>query len=216
MAYRTIYLIRHGQYDPEQGKDQELGGEMTSMGVEQAQLTAQRLSSYPITAIYSSSLLRSVQTARILASAFEGIQVDESDLLWEITPPVPYLLIKYAKEINGKQVAKDLRRVEEAYIKYFKPAGEHDEYEVVVCHGNVIRYLICRVLNVSIYSWLNYEIFNCSISEIEIDEYGHTKLVSYNESCHLPEHLKTQNLTPMGFGFRHLEEDKEEAQNPEE
>jgi len=216
MAYRTIYLVRHGQYDPEQGKDQKLGGVMTPMGVEQAQLTAQKLLSYPISAVYSSSMIRSAQTAKILASAFEGIQVEESDLMWEITPPVPYLLIKYAKEINGEQVAKDLRRVEEAYIKYFKPAGEHDEHEVVVCHGNVIRYFICRVLNVSIYSWLNYEIFNCSISEIEIDEYGATKLISYNESCHLPEHLKTQNMTPMGFGLRHSEEKKEAGQTPEE
>jgi serine/threonine-protein phosphatase PGAM5 len=215
MAYRTIYLIRHGQYDPEQGKDLELGGEMTPLGVEQAQLTAQKLSSYPISCIYSSSLKRSVQTAKILSGAFNGIPVEESDLLWEITPPVPYLLIKYAKEINGEQVAKDLRRMEQAFSKYFKPAGEQDDYEVVVCHGNVIRYFVCRVLNVSIYSWLNYEIFNCSISEIEIDAYGHTKLVSYNESCHFPEHLKTQNMTPMGFGLRHVEEKKEEGQNTE-
>jgi serine/threonine-protein phosphatase PGAM5 len=216
MAYRTIYLIRHGQYDPEQGKDLELGGEMTPMGVEQARLTAQKLSSYPISAIYSSSLKRSAQTSKILAETFKGISVEESDLLWEITPPVPYLLIKYAKEIDGEQVAKDLRRIEQAYIKYFRPAGEQDEYEVLVCHGNVIRYFVCRVLNVSVYSWLNYDIFNCSISEIEIDEYGHTKLISYNESCHLPEQLKTQNLTPMGFGLRHLEENKEEEKHPED
>ena len=68
MARRTIFLIRHGQYqrikpdesdgDLTMAQANKLDGGLTPLGIEQAKLTAQRLSSYPISAIHCSSLPR--------------------------------------------------------------------------------------------------------------------------------------------------------------
>lgn len=203
MAMKTIYLVRHGQYDPEVETEDGLGGDLTSAGIAQARLTAKRLAALPITAIQSSSLTRAVQTAKIIAEEHPNRVLKESDSLWELTPPVPYLIMKYVKEISSEKMAADELKAEKAFQMYFKPAeGEDDEYEIIVCHGNIIRYFICRVLKVSVLAWLNFETYNCSINSVEIDEFGNMKLLSYNESGHLPEELKTQNLTSMGVGVR--------------
>ncbi|MCJ7625601.1 MAG: histidine phosphatase family protein [Anaerolineaceae bacterium] len=201
MPMKTIYLVRHGQYDPEGEAEDGLGGGLSLAGMTQAKLTAKRLSVYPITTMHSSSLTRAVQTAKIIAEEHPNLLVKESDILWELTPPVPYLIMKYVKEISSEKMAAEERKAEKAFQTYFKPAeGENDEYEIIVCHGNIIRYFICRVLKVSVLAWLNFETYNCSINSVEIDEFGNMKLLSYNESGHLPEELKTQNLTSMGVG----------------
>jgi len=42
MATRVLYLIRHGHHDLEDPHKDDLGGGLTSIGVEQAELAAQR------------------------------------------------------------------------------------------------------------------------------------------------------------------------------
>ena len=42
---------------------------------------------------------------------------------------------------------RDSARIEAAFRKYFhraSPRQKHDSYEVLVLHGNVIRYMTCR------------------------------------------------------------------------
>ncbi len=199
MAARTLYLIRHGQYNPEHQKE-PLGNDLTPTGVIQARHTAERMAAVPLTAIHTSSLLRAVQTARYITEAHPDLPLQESELLWEITPPLPYLAMKYIKGISSEEIARDRRQAEKAFERYFRPAGEQNEFEAVICHGNLIRYFVCRVLQVSPLIWMNFEIYNCSISMVEIDPMGNTILLSYNESGHLPEEFKTQNLTDMGIG----------------
>ena len=212
MIRRTIYLIRHGQYDPELGKDEKpLGTGLTEVGREQAEKTAAFLAQIPFTAIHSSSMIRAIQTARSIASKHVGLEVQVSDLLWEIVPPVPYLAMKYVKEISPELIARDRQQAEKAYTTYFKPASEENEIDAIICHGNLIRYFTCNVLQISPLIWMNFETYNCSISTIEIDPHANTILLSYNESGHLPEALKTQNLFPMGIGKK-----EEETSHPEE
>ena len=86
MATRTLYLVRHGQYqhleyDRETGVTVEqankLDAGLTPVGVEQARLTAQRLSSLAICAIHCSTLPRALETAGIVMQEFpsSGVQV---------------------------------------------------------------------------------------------------------------------------------------------
>jgi hypothetical protein len=56
---------------------------------------------------------------------------------------------------------------------------------------------------------MSFETYNCSYSLVEIDPYGNMILLSYNESGHLPEELKTQNLSPMGVGKKYTEPEQE-------
>ena len=49
------------------------------------------------------------------------------------------------------QFREDGARIEAAFKKYFHRASveaKQDSYELLVCHGNVIRYCVCRALQV--------------------------------------------------------------------
>ena len=212
MTYRTIYLIRHGQYNPEI-KEGPQAGKLSETGRLQAIKTADFMAEIPLTAIYASTLDRAIETAGVIAAKHNGLAVQQSPLLQEITPPLPYLALKHVKDLSLEEITQDRLRVEEAYSTFIKAAGERDDYEAIVCHGNVIRYLVCRALQISPLIWMNFEIYNCSVTTIEIDALGNAILLGYNESGHLPQGLKTQNLSPMGLGLKYAQpEKKPEAQ----
>ncbi len=207
MAHRTLYLVRHGQYDPAD-QSNPLGAGLSAVGREQAIRTAELLAQVPVTAIYSSRLTRAVETAREIAARQNaarqtGVKIIELEHLKEISPPLPYLALKLMKDTPVRKIARNLKHIDRVYRQLFKPAGQQDEYEVVVCHGNVIRYFACRVLQVPPSTWMSMEIYNASITSVEIDRYGNSILLSYNETGHLSENLKTENLTPMGAGFKY-------------
>ena len=58
-------------------------------------------------------------------------------------------------------------------------------------HGNLLRYLVCRALDLPPERWTNFEINNCGITEILIEHDGRMQLVSHNDTGHLPSYLKT-------------------------
>ncbi len=87
MAIRTIYLVRHGEYDWDDQPSPLKG--LTERGVEQAQLTAKRLGSLPATAIYSSDLQRAVETAEIIHGRFDGVPHEKRRNLRELFPGIP-------------------------------------------------------------------------------------------------------------------------------
>jgi len=203
MAHRTLYLVRHGQYDPED-KSSPLGGGLTAVGLEQVCCTAELFAQVPVNAIFTSRLTRAVETARLIAARHAGLEIREIEHLKEISPPLPYLALKWMKDQPVRKITRERKNLEKVFNQLFKPAGSKDEYEVVICHGNVIRYFACRVLQVPPAVWMSMEIYNASITSVEIDRYGNSILLSYNESGHLSERLKTENLTPMGAGFKYM------------
>ncbi|HEX2621784.1 MAG TPA: histidine phosphatase family protein, partial [Phototrophicaceae bacterium] len=84
--------------------------------------------------------------------------------------------------------------LDQAYQEYFRPGpGDEDCYELIVCHGNVIRYFVSRVLRLDEDGWSNMLINNCGISRILIDTDGQMFLVSHNDIGHLPHELRTDN-----------------------
>ena len=78
----TLLLIRHGQTDwNTAGKWQgHTDIPLNEAGIVQSRLLAERLSSWPISAIYSSDLQRAAQTAEIIASRLELVPVLASAL----------------------------------------------------------------------------------------------------------------------------------------
>lgn len=52
------------------------------------------------------------------------------------------------KDVSSLQVFQDGARIEAAFRKYIHRADtdqSEDSYEIIVCHANVIRYLVCRL-----------------------------------------------------------------------
>lgn len=61
----------------------------------------------------------------------------------------------------------------------------HHEYDVVVCHGNVIRYFALRALQLPPEAWLRLCTYNCSLTHIKVRPSGSVSLISLGDTGHL-------------------------------
>ena len=200
MAVKKILLLRHAQYDPDDKSGKKSGGDLTKLGLQQAELTARRLQKLPITNIFVSSMTRTMQTAGVIAAYLPQARLVRTHLLRETFPPFQQLVIRHVEKLSEEKISESQKKLERTFQRYFTPAtGEADECHLLICHGNVIRYLICRALGVNIQTWMNMHIHNCSLSSVEVNPYGFTCLEYYNDTHHLPEELRTDNLTAVGF-----------------
>jgi len=190
MATRTLYLIRHGLHESKHNHNDKLGPALTPVGVEQAKLTAQRFRSLPISAIHCSTLRRAAETAEIIARELSDIPLHRSRGLWECVPCVPPRYAEYFEDYPAEDLARDKEQAEKAFDRYFKRARGEDKHEIVVSHGNLIRYFVCRVLQAP-KAWGRMDLCNCGISEVLIKSDGGMILVSHNDVRHLPNHLIT-------------------------
>lgn len=190
---RTIYLIRHGNYNHEDERDPDIGKELVPLGIAQARLVASRLKSLPvkITSLISSTMTRARQTAMIINYEFPKLELQMDSLIRECTPPT------WRQDIMAVETKYDLEdctsKLEAAFTKYFVPSpDDEDRNAVIVCHGNVIRYFVTKVLKVNTMAWLQMTISNCSLTIVRIMPDGAMKLISYNDVGHIPPNLQTE------------------------
>lgn len=66
-----------------------------------------------------------------------------------------------------------------------------DRYELVVCHGNVIRYSLLRALQLPVQAWLRFAVWNCGISHLIIRTNGHVGLQTLGDTGHLSKDMIT-------------------------
>ena len=217
MSVRHIYLVRHAQREPLAGPD-SFGPGLSLLGWKQAHLTARRLAGLKIDVIYTSSLRRTMETARIIALEFSDIPIRPSPLLWECIPAMPDYAVAWQKthlnmdtselkippeitpwvglwnnDTSEREIDEGFEQARQAWQKYFIPARGKDRHDVIVCHGNILRYFVMRALIVPPEAWRNTDIYNCGISEILVESDGRIMLLSHNDSGHLPAEMKTFN-----------------------
>ena len=178
---RTLVLIRHGEYDA-QG--------LTALGRLQAAHTARRIGLMPVTAIHCSTMTRALQTASILVRGRRNWDPVRAHLLRECIPGLPRRLRKSATSLSAAQILRGKRQAERAYRRYFKRAVRKDTCELLVCHGNLIRYLVCRALGLPTDAWVSLGSSHCGVTVIQVPSKGPIVLVSYNDAGHLPERLR--------------------------
>lgn len=184
MTHRYLYLIRHGHYDRDDTSS--LGGGLTSIGKDQARVTGERVQSLPVSSVHFSTLRRAVETAEIILPLIPGTAIYRTDDLCEVT----LTSILTEPELRGKE------RADRVYDKYMSPVRNSDggdQHELVVCHGNLIRYFVCRALFAEPESLLRMVTYHCGVSQFRIDTDGRTSLVSYNDVGHLPLSLRTED-----------------------
>lgn len=189
---RTIYLIRHGQYDEEDARDEYVGKELVPLGIAQARLVAARLKGMPVefTSITSSTMTRARQTAMIINQEFPELELKQSNLICECTPP------SWRKDVmigvDTTEKAKCVENLEKAFKEFFTPSPDtNDRNDIIVCHGNVIRYFVTKVLKVDTMSWLQMSITNCSLTIVRIMPDGTMKLDAFSDYGHIPENMRT-------------------------
>lgn len=184
MPTRNLYLIRNAQYV--EGADS-----LTKIGQRQASITAQAMRHLTLYALDCSPYPQVVETAQIIAEPHD-VRVKQTSLLRQ------YDSLRDIKmrtsEIFFTEDGIDLQRtqLEIAYQTYFYPPNElEDTHEILICHANIIRDLICRAIGVNASTWAHMMINHCGISVMTIDELGEAHLLEYNEVRHLPDSLRT-------------------------
>ncbi|KAL3768779.1 hypothetical protein ACHAWU_006880 [Discostella pseudostelligera] len=65
------------------------------------------------------------------------------------------------------------------------------EFEIIVCHANVIRYFFCRALQLPPEAWLRLCTFNCSLTYFTIRPTGTVSCRMLGDIGHLPYELNT-------------------------
>ena len=149
-ATRNLFLIRHGQYHTEETL--EANRKLTVLGREQLELTGCRLRELGIRfdRLVASTMTRAQESASIVHCQFPELCVENEPLLEEGVPIKPQPPIE-SWTPTDEQFREDGKRIEAAFRKYFhraSPDVKEDTNEIVVCHGNVIRYCVCRALQV--------------------------------------------------------------------
>ncbi len=189
---RTIYLIRHGDYAPQDDNIPDSENVLTPLGIAQARLVSTRLKSMNINfnSLISSTMTRAKQTAEVIINDFPKLVPEQSDLIRECTPPT--WREDVMADTKADEVEECVNNLEEAFQKYFIPSpDDKDRNDIIVCHGNVIRYFVTKVLKVDSMSWLQMSISNCSLTIIRILPDGNMKIDAFSDYGHIPENMRT-------------------------
>jgi len=208
-ASRVIVMVRHGQYNLKGKNDSERF--LSDLGKEQADLTGKRIAVLhdhlksrtdengnivPVTIkLTKSTMTRATETANIILKHLKDVPEDSCDLIREGAPiePDPPLDSWSPDPCDFFQEGP---RIEAGFRKYFhraSPQQEDTSVEVVVCHGNVIRYCVCRALQLPPEAWLRLAVHNGSITVLTVTPSGRVKLTQLGETGHLPPNLLTFN-----------------------
>jgi serine/threonine-protein phosphatase PGAM5 len=190
---RTLFLVRHGIYDAKADADDRTGNALNPLGHEQAALTAARLAGLPLKfdSVTSSEFTRARETGDIIAAKL-GLTCARDPMLNEASPS------RVGQQTKAEQAAADTQ-LAHAWARYSVPVHGPAVHQILVCHGNVIRWFVCRALGVDTQHWLSMEIANCSLTVIQIREDGSIKLQMFNDVSHVP--LEKQTWAGKGPGW---------------
>ncbi|HYF62174.1 MAG TPA: histidine phosphatase family protein, partial [Herpetosiphonaceae bacterium] len=136
-------------------------------------------------------LRRATETAQVLGAALPAARLRPARVLWECVPSIPpafaHRFAKYPPKLMERHAAQATR----AFERYFKPPGRRDTHEIIVCHGNIICFLVCRAMGVPADHWMNMDTRHCGISEIVVSDEGWSRVKTHGDVGHLPFPLRT-------------------------
>lgn len=204
-----IYIMRHARQNSALcNVDVELAEE----GIIQAKLLGERIAKYQPDVLYSSDLLRAVQTAEIVNSYLEGVphiireglrEIDFGDLTGHTDE---YNQTHYGTFLSArKELIEDLAfpngesgmDVYQRAIKVIDDIKRQDYQRVaIISHGGTIRSLVTGILKMDQASKLLFGVTleNCSITELIYEkQFDRFYLERFNDFAHLevmPELLR--------------------------
>lgn len=190
-ASRTIVLVRHGNYVSDDSIDEKIGPHLSALGVAQAYLAGARLRGEVagFDHLYVSPMQRARDTAAAIAPEFPQQRFEVVDDLAECTPPTRRADITAREKPADLAACKD--KLDRDFDRFFRPASGKQQTDLLVCHGNVIRYLITRALGVDNKAWLEMSVGHASITTIHVDADGKFKVIAVGDVGHIPSNLRS-------------------------
>lgn len=176
-----------------------------------------------------SNMARAKETADIIASHLPGVVQAEPDPNLNEGRPAHNIPGGSASTSTVAKTDESHPRIEEAFRRYFNRAtevsteekssdavsrdsiekdpnsgeqkeGSHHEFEIIVCHANVIRYFLCRALQIPPEAWLRLCTFNCSLTYLTIRPTGTVGCRMLGDIGHLPYGMSTFSMH-SGFNW---------------
>lgn len=82
-------------------------------------------------------------------------------------------------------------QADRAFKKYFT-FSKTKRTVLLVCHGNIIRYLVCKSLGIDTDSWTKFDIKQCGITIVELNSKDNSiKVIGHNDVGHIPIEMQT-------------------------
>jgi len=181
-----IYLVRHAETEGMASKGIIKSDKFTLRGREQAKALAKRLAHIRFDTIYSSTQHRAHKTAKLIRAKHPKTPFVITDELKEIYAPIVGGPAKNGIPIE--RLSNDLARAERVYNRFFKLGKKH---LLLVCHGNLIRYLIARSFRKNLRK-VPLATFPTSVSIVWVKKFGKDKesfVFCVNDTNHLPQNL---------------------------
>lgn len=194
--YTEIYLIRHCQ--PDYKKEKKLGEKnmpLSKRGLEQRKFLTKKLSTIKIDRVYSSEIVRALETADTYSKAkkkkiFIDARLNEID--WTHWVKVKYFnMSEKTREKKLKQyrvLDKQLDEIQTIARRVLADIYRNNKGKSVAIfsHGNFIKALVTGIINADIIGFLSLEIFQSSITKLLVDRDGFVTINYINNVDHLP------------------------------
>lgn len=201
-----VFLVRHGENDyVKSGRlaGRQKGVHLNGTGEKQAKTVAEFLKKYPIKAVYSSPLERTMETAAPIAEALslvvqprDGlIELDVGDWqnkkikglsklrLWKIVQNAPSRM----KFPSGESFLEAQFRITQE-LDYLASQYNHDDLIVCVSHSDIIKLAVASFIGMPVDNFQRLLISPASITAIKIDDHGSwLKMLNYEVSFTLSE-----------------------------
>jgi alpha-ribazole phosphatase len=198
-----LILIRHGETEWNATLRYQGHSDipLNERGREQARITGARLARYDATALYTSDILRAVQTAEPIGAAVKLAPQTLPDLReidvgqWEgLTPEELYRRYPDHMREFERDPARTVRLGGESYaqlqaralnaLNAIHAAHRSDETMLAVSHGGTIRALLCHVIGLDLIYFGRMWIDNGSLTELRYGSHG-WRLIRLNDAAHL-------------------------------
>ena len=190
-------MVRHGLPVRIDSGNGPADPELAPGGLEQANHFANWWSDQNITAIYSSPMLRALQTAAPLGEQL-GLEIMVNEGLKEFDAHldfyVPIEELRANEAVWEQLIAKWLSPESENFRQEFRrgvvetidtiAAAHADERVAIVCHGGVINAYLSAMLHLP--GTMMFEPAYTSVSRALVDG-DYKQIISMNEAPHLPE-----------------------------
>lgn len=185
---RTVYLVRHGAYLPDRNADRNVGPGISTLGIAQARLAAARFRAMPVTfeSVTSSTMARAKETAAVIHEQLGDAKTSASPSISECTPPAAFALNESDAALNACK-----QRLDSAFAQFFKPPGSKNSHEILVAHGNVIRYLVTKALGVDTRAWTGMSVAHASLTMIQIHANGAVAIITVGDIGHIPSNMQS-------------------------
>ena len=201
-----ILIVRHGQTEWNEGMGERFRGradlDLDSVGVEQAEAAAAMMHRWPVSAVYSSPLPRTMTTGRILAGPF-GLPVQQLEGLIDIDyGEWQGLSLEEAEARDGQLYSRWMRsphlvtfprgeglaQVRQRVVTALEGllSSHPDDTVVLVSHKVVCKILICHLLGLDNSHFWQVEQYPCALSVAETRR-GNLMLALVNDTCHLKD-----------------------------